>query len=653
MPRQKLAHIQGLRAVAVLSVILFHLGVPQITGGFVGVDVFFVISGYLISKLIYDELTETGSFSYRRFYVRRIRRLTPALVAVVAAVAIYAAIRFEPERFRETGREVAASILSVANLLFYSQSGYFDADAASKPLLHMWSLSVEEQFYLIWPLLLAMSFRLRAMALCIVALGALSFALNALLVHAPTFGYPEQSAALYYWMPTRIFEFAIGAAGIWTMTHLPKSRAIQEFVMLGGLVAITASLLITTETNFPYWQSLLPALGTLAVITAAQPTLTGKLIANRPAVYIGTISYSLYLVHWPLIAAWKYEYFRDPTMLEMVVLFVVMLAAAALLYRHVEAPFQANSPSLSRWPPQRRFLWASGLATLALAVFGVLISYSNGWAWRMPGTMTADQIAEGKAKRSLYTRQACWIHDLRSKNCHLDRPLQVLIYGNSHEPDAYNAFWFNYGNSSYVNLIMFGATNYCDPQKVGEVYISTRTKNVCDVRYKKLADRGFISELDAVVYASPFPFSPGSRSDWDELSILKKMNPNIKLIVFGGYLMTTIDCATIYNRFGSFDACKQPQLIAPVDFFRQRELKDRPILSDTLDYLYIDNLRLLCADGTLNSCIAGVDGEPMFYDRHHRSLSLSRLAGQRMVQTYGHDLEKLGFPPLHPTSAQN
>ena len=357
-------HIDGLRAVAVLSVLAYHLGLPHSRGGYVGVDVFFVISGYLITRLIVNELIETGKFSFKRFYLRRVRRLFPALLATIAASFIAAFILFSPPTFQNFSKELIASVLSFSNFLFWSQAGYFDTAAELKPLLHTWSLSVEEQFYLIWPLALVIlmrTFRRDAIWRLVALGGGLSLLANhpfahgdigwlsAILPKAAEW-FSDSRATIFYLTPFRAFEFAIGAILVRLAPLMPEKRLVHEGLMLFGLALILFS--IVTYTNrllFPYYYALVPCLGAAFVILSERSSIAGMIVKNRVAVGVGLISYSLYLVHWPLIVFYKYHTFTKPSSVEKGVIALAAIALATIMYYYVETPFR-RPPSTAIHP---------------------------------------------------------------------------------------------------------------------------------------------------------------------------------------------------------------------------------------------------------------------------------------------------------------
>ncbi len=286
--------IEGLRALAVLPVVLFHFEVPFFPGGFVGVDIFFVISGFLITSLINEEMRD-GRFSVFAFYKRRVARILPALSLVLLATLAAAWLLFLPLETVGTARGVLAAMLSAANVYFWSETGYFDADATGNPVLHTWSLSVEEQFYIVFPVLLAAAYRFHRRALKPLVwtiAGASLLACVTLTPHHPT--------ASFYLLPTRAWELAAGA--LLAMGCLPAiaGRFRGSVAALGMLLIAVAVFGLDAEMKFPGAYALIPVAGAVCILAAAPGTPAGTMLSAPLLAYIGRISYALYLWHWPI-----------------------------------------------------------------------------------------------------------------------------------------------------------------------------------------------------------------------------------------------------------------------------------------------------------------------------------------------------------------
>ena len=285
--------------MAVLSVVLYHFGFPGLNGGFVGVDVFFVISGFLIGGLLWSEITTTGRIDLGAFYMRRVRRLAPAYFAMAAASAIAAAFILLPFEFREFAKSLIAATLWLSNVQFWREAGYFDIGSESKVLLHTWSLSVEEQFYLVLPLTLIALFYIRKLAVpALVALWAAS--LLACIALTPT-----QPVATFFLFPFRAWELLTGVLLAIALRRSP-ARAPDGTVWL-GLALILASVFFMQSNGFPGWQAVIPVAGTALVLAGSgRPGRANGLLAHPAPVFVGLISYSLYLWHWPVLTLSRY-----------------------------------------------------------------------------------------------------------------------------------------------------------------------------------------------------------------------------------------------------------------------------------------------------------------------------------------------------------
>jgi len=338
--------IDGLRALAVLAVVFFHINSNLAPGGFIGVDIFFVISGFLITSNIRNDISK-GRFTFARFYARRIKRIVPALATVVVATLLVGQFVLLPMHLEELAKSAVASMLSVANVFFtyFVDTGYFADSSETKPLLHIWSLGVEEQFYLIWPLLLIglLSLtklrRLHALIITVAIAGGLLLS-QYLAGSDPTFAY--------YMLPSRAFELMLGAL----VVFLPKlhHRAVSEALSVIGLVLIAFSLFfITEDAIFPGFNALPGTVGTAFLIYAAthHKPVVSRALSFEPARWIGFISYSLYLWHWPVLAYLRYAYVHIGWEIGLSA-FALMIGLSVLTYRYIEVPCRTSRASSGR-----------------------------------------------------------------------------------------------------------------------------------------------------------------------------------------------------------------------------------------------------------------------------------------------------------------
>jgi len=358
----------------VVPVVLYHVGVAPFSGGFCGVDIFFVISGFLIASLIVEEL-KRGEFTIVAFYERRIRRIFPALVAVLILTYFAASLFFMPGHFRQYGSSVVATVLFASNILFWRQSGYFDAPASEKPLLHTWSLAVEEQFYILFPILLYAIHRWfnAKWAPWLIGLAAASFGLSVVGVYL----WPSST---FYFAPMRAWELMLGALLAIGAVPTVRSPALCEVISLVGLSLMAWSIFGLSESSrFPGYNALFPCVGAAMIILAGQgeATWTKRLLSTRPIVFVGLISYSLYLWHWPIVVFTKL--YRDFTDLDKLLIVGVSFVAAILSWMYIERPFRRRGGVLDRRP---LFIVASFLMAL-IGMGGAFAYASKGWPSRL------------------------------------------------------------------------------------------------------------------------------------------------------------------------------------------------------------------------------------------------------------------------------
>ncbi len=375
------ADIDGLRAIAVLSVIFYHYHIGPFNGGFVGVDIFFVISGYLITRLINAELT-SGCFSFAHFYERRIRRIFPALFVLLFLVTILALIVLFPRDLQRFSESLWATAIFYSNVTFYREAGYFDTDGISKPLLHTWSLAVEEQFYLIWPTILYIlaSFGKQPNTRRILCGVSAIFALS-LIESVRHISY--HPAAGFYLLPSRMWELMLGA--MLAVGNLPRIRnpIIRDTAAAAGFLLIGWSVYsYNADTAFPGLAALVPCLGAALLIYTGEKnqTLLAKVLSTRPLVFIGLISYSLYLWHWPL---YVYANYLSPAALSISVLSSLILLSgvlAYLSYRFVEQPFRSRKVLL-RGP---KLFGIASTAITVTVIIGVALVSAKGLPQRYP-----------------------------------------------------------------------------------------------------------------------------------------------------------------------------------------------------------------------------------------------------------------------------
>jgi peptidoglycan/LPS O-acetylase OafA/YrhL len=371
------ADIDGLRAIAVLSVLAFHAFPKSLPGGFIGVDIFFVISGYLISKVILTTIAE-HRFSITDFYARRVRRIFPALVIVLAVCLVFGWHVMLAEDLRDLGKHTLGGAGFVANLVLWKEAGYFDAASETKPLLHLWSLGIEEQFYLVWPLLLWAGSKLRIpLWLIILVTGLISFGLDITTVH-------HDATAAFYSPLTRAWELMVGGllAYFYSVTktipapHMPLALgpngwARAALANLGLALIVYGLLRINSHRPFPGSWALVPTIGAALLIGTGPSTWLAKhFLASRPMVIVGLISYPLYLWHWPLLVGARTLWPDGPSTPMIFSMLALSFVLAWLTYRFVERPIRTGRPR-----PK----------VIALTTTMMLVAGLGGWTWVQGG----------------------------------------------------------------------------------------------------------------------------------------------------------------------------------------------------------------------------------------------------------------------------
>jgi peptidoglycan/LPS O-acetylase OafA/YrhL len=366
------ADIDGLRAVSILLVVGYHAQPWLVPGGLIGVDIFFVISGFLITRIILTQ-AKAGSFSPLQFYARRIRRIFPALIVVLAATYLIGWFVLLPDGFSLLGKSIAAGVGFVSNLFQLGQTGYFAPDAAENPLLHLWSLGIEEQFYIFWPPVLLLIFASKRRRFWMMAIAAASFGVSLMIY----FGYKEGS---FYSPVARAWELLAG--GILANSYIDRPQSERRgypqrdnlLAAIGLAAIIGAAVGLSKDSLFPGAYVLLPVLGAVLIILAPNSVVNRFLLSNRPMVLIGLISYPLYLWHWPLLSYLAIMRNGVPNVVEIWAAVIVAVALSWLTFRFVEIPLRRKPhavPGLS-------------FGLLAVGVAGIVTAVGAGFGFRFP-----------------------------------------------------------------------------------------------------------------------------------------------------------------------------------------------------------------------------------------------------------------------------
>jgi peptidoglycan/LPS O-acetylase OafA/YrhL len=492
------ADIDGLRSYAVLAVLVYHLDFGVLQGGFLGVDVFFVISGFLITRWIVGEI-EAGTFSCANFYARRVRRLFPAMFVTLALSFVAAATVFTPDLLQEFAQSLVYSILSVSNILFWTQDGYFEPLAEYKPLLHFWSLSVEEQFYFVWPVLLISALAVRRDWL----VPALLAAILIISLYAGRRWLKFDADGAFYLAPFRAFEFAIGALMVWVVRLQPKDSLANEGLALAGLVLVAYPMIVYTgKTSFPGTAAILACIGAALLIHSGTSKYVGSILANRAAVGIGLISYSLYLVHWPIIVFYTYWKVTPITATERGVIALASISLAAVMYRFVELPF--------RRPADRSRTASPWLAAVCVALSALLFAPAvhawrdGGWEWR-PLDVSLDLARVAWTTKKARKRRSEFAAKWHRQDYFGQGIKRILVVGDSHGADFVNALILSRRSFRPYEVAYLKVPHRCQPviakrQLSGRMTEELRAR--CEERVNTLIHGDLVTKADQIVISS-------------------------------------------------------------------------------------------------------------------------------------------------------
>jgi peptidoglycan/LPS O-acetylase OafA/YrhL len=614
--------VDGLRAVAVLAVLLFHLGVPGFGGGFVGVDVFFVISGYLITRLILGEL-DGGRFRFSKFYARRARRLFPALFATLAAAFVAGCILLAPPHLEELAQSLVYALFSLSNVFFWSLTGYFDGAATTKPLLHTWSLGVEEQYYLVWPVALVVAHRLHrrfGVPALAAIVGIASFVAAELVVGT-------RPDAAFYLAPFRMGELALGALCLFTERRFPPRGIAREALTAVGLVLVGLSVVeLGPAGRFPGLSALTPCLGTALVIFAGRGALAGALLSNRPAVWLGKISYSLYLVHWPLLVFAQYVAIEEltPERSALVGLASVVLAAAS--ERFVERPFRARDGARRLSDPAFG-LACAGLAGLLLLPAVTAIA-ERGWPKRVAGA-----LREGMA-----SLEAQKLRHFDDANATTEQPFpaagrrNVAIVGDSHGADLLTALLRgrSEANFRFLHIVwncqpVFGDRPYGD----GTPIRTREEAEKCRAESEILRDNPVLEKADLILVAATW-YDFGLDGLPTTIDYFANRYPG-KIVIAGGRFTFT-DPSALLARSSTADEANEAFDGAKRKAMMKQEMRALERIASEKGVALLD-LRPFACDETPDGfrCpLLREDGAPLYWDTNHWTEAGARRVGRRL-----------------------
>ena len=620
--------IDGLRAIAVMSVVLFHADVTFFSGGYAGVDVFFVISGFLITRLLTKALAEE-SFTYSDFYLRRARRLFPALFVTLLLVLLTATVMFLPFHLQRLGGALASALFWCSNIFFWTESGYFDAEASLKPLLHTWSLGVEEQFYLVWPTFMVMLFALGKRVWLIAGIAIISLVSLA----AAELWLAKDSSAAFYLAPFRVYEFGIGALLVFVYEKKPATPIALELLLLAGLGLVAYSMLAFDEhTPFPGFSALVPCLGTALIIYAGQAERVGALLRNPVSRYLGLISYSLYLVHWPVVVFYKYSV-ESFTRIDKLAVIVIAIGLAALMYRFVETPLRKPS---SESP--RRFIVGCVGSALALTMLSAGAWFTQGLPsrWDLPASI----LDMATHQREIRDRTWDLVNNIHGQNpdsfsaetSGTPPPIRVLVVGDSHSKDIFNAIAQNPDLYSWLEVRRLALDDRClfnfASPPTAPTGTSAEQKNRCTTEITALKNSAVLRDAQWVLFSAR----------WRSESI-----PYID--AFAQWLKTTTSAEFgVFGRTAEFkDIPRLAVRFGAVEGFEAHAAKHRlrklDQINDKLSGIaqasaipFLDKLPLVCSADDSRCDMLDDNNNLLFYDYGHWTLHGAKHFGAKMAR---------------------
>lgn len=616
--------IDGLRAIAVLAVLCFHLSVPGVSGGYVGVDIFLVISGYLITRNILHEL-QAGSFSFSAFYLRRLRRLYPALLVTVVATLAAAFFVLTPEHYQRLGKSSLASIFSVSNFFFWSESGYFNDAKAFKPLLHTWSLAVEEQFYLFWPLFLftILGFKKKVLVGAVVVMGIASLL-------GAEFLLSNSAHTAFFMMPLRICEFAVGALLVFVDTEALSARLRSTLAPLGLVLMGIPVIAYDNTTTFPGVMAMLPCLGAALVIASGDSQFVGGLLKNRVAVAIGKMSYSLYLVHWPVIILVSYWKLGGIGWRSMLVMVPTIFVLAFVLHRYVEVRFRYPTDAKHR---RKKISWVVP-TTVAVCLVCVGLWTGGGWSWRYP--QEAQPLVYAVEGIDADTKKRADLHrDYQREFRNTQSEERHYVIGDSFAEGLFIALKLAYPelNLGYLNI-----PARCQPVLPGQ-YI-TDSPNAghdesCNAHRERVFGSAELATATTISIAASWR-EPAHANLAEALDFLEK-NTSANIMLFGPRA-TFIDVPTMSMKYGKLEG-----LAEYIDSFKSSNLKHDVVhyrnISEKSGVGFVDLYNLLC-DGGICPVLHPVSGKILYSDHAHWSRDGFEFSAQRLRdylgQSYNH-----------------
>jgi peptidoglycan/LPS O-acetylase OafA/YrhL len=609
------AEIDGLRAIAVLMVMFFHFDIGLMSGGFVGVDIFFVISGYLITNIVFTDL-KSSKFSLAVFYERRARRIFPVLFAVLIASWGAASVLLIDSDMIDFSWSVIYTVFFSTNILFAKDSGYFDAPAETKPLLHTWSLGVEEQFYIIFPVLLYVLHRywprrLRAVVIVICLLSLVESSWLAI----------ESPKVAFYMLPSRFWELCLGALLALGCFPSIRNRETAEAVSLVGLAAIFGSVVTYSKAMvFPGMSALVPCVGAAMIIHADIPDgLASRLLSARPLRFIGLISYSLYMWHWPIIVFLGFVFLDKPSGAQSVMAILASVAVAAMSWRYIEQPVR-NRSIVGRVA----LFSTSSAAMAAMIAAGALGIAAQGWAGRLSPlarAMAASASDFSPRRKECHSGENRIVPPLAPCVYGAKAPPTVAIWGDSHAVEL--AFALGEVANAHGRSLAHFSYSACPPA----LEFAPARRSGCSNWNSQVIDAiRSMPQIETVILIAFYTSShynnsaimPGIERTVQQLLL---MNRHVVMV----YPIPTPSANVPILLARAVAVRSAPDKISISE--RQYLDQNKPVISvlnDLTSRPGVDRVNpqgLFCARG---DCVISVDGKPAYFDDNHLSVTGAR-----------------------------
>lgn len=611
--------LDGLRAIAVLSVIVYHLSANMLPGGFLGVDIFFVLSGYLITSIIWREVS-VGDFSLVRFYDRRIRRLMPALLTVLFATTIASGLLLLPIDLVGFARSLLAALGFVANVYFWRDTDYFSRMAEEKPLLHIWSLGVEEQFYVLFPLLLLLLVR-KAKAWASIMIAGLC--LGSLMINVLALKFGAYTPA-FYLLPTRAWELGAGVLiALLPAKDMQVPRAVAVYGYLGAVLVIY-SIAIGSQLPLPFIpESLLVVIGTSLLVYSGSKGKhpVSRLLSWSGLVFVGLISYSLYLWHWPIIVLFKYYLVRDLTLPEMGAAVAVMTVLAILSWRYIERPFRASKITIHAV----RYLALAGVIAAASAAGAIIVQ--SGFPERLNPAAAQINAAVGTNYRCEVSN---YLYFDQSRACVLELPsrdpkdAKIVLLGNSHAQMYAPIFRDIIHDLSLTGLLV--PANGCLPTydaNINSECIELANRNIDGVIELKSAHVVVLGmSWDRFVVTSDDPDSAPHATekllDGLDKTIDRLIAVGKKVVLIGPIATPNWDVASITGRNLAFGRITERPLYSSQQDFQSKFSNIIDHFEQRSDLAFVRPDRVQCRNG---HCDYVINGHSLFADDNHLALA--------------------------------